>query len=57
MIYCIFKDEVGKYRWKLYVKNREIAVSSEGFKQKKACCDALDLVKKSSSAPVIDKTQ
>jgi uncharacterized protein YegP (UPF0339 family) len=57
MIYFIFKDEAGKYRWKLYVKNREVAVSSEGYKLKKTCCDALDLVKKSSSAPVIDKTQ
>ena len=57
MIYCIFKDEAGKYRWKLYVKNREVAVSSEGYKLKKTCCDALELVKKSSSAPVIDQTQ
>ena len=56
MIYCIFKDEVGKYRWKLYVKNREVAASSESYRQKKASYDSVDLVKKSSSAPVVDKT-
>jgi len=53
MIYTIFK-----YRWRLRAKNRiTIAISGEGYKNKKDCSDSIDLVQESSSAPVIDTTK
>lgn len=57
MIYTIFKDQAGEYRWRLRAKNRiTIAVSGEGYKNKKDCSDSIDLAQASSSAPVIDTT-
>jgi uncharacterized protein YegP (UPF0339 family) len=57
MIYTIFKDQAGEYRWRLRAKNWiTIAVSGEGYKNKKDCSDSIDLVRESSSAPVIDTT-
>ena len=57
MIYTIFKDEGGEYRWRLRAKNRiTIAISGEGYKNKKECSDTIALVRESSSAPVIDTT-
>ena len=36
MIYTIFKDQAGEYRWRLRAKNRIIiAISGEGYKNKK----------------------
>ena len=36
MIYTIFKDEGGEYRWRLRAKNRiTIAISGEGYKNEK----------------------
>jgi uncharacterized protein YegP (UPF0339 family) len=58
MIYTIFKDQAGEYRWRLRAKNRiTIAISGEGYENKKDCSDSIDLVRESSSAPVIDTTQ
>src|SRR6267142_2136473 len=55
MIYTIFKDQAGEYRWRLRAKNYiVIAISGEGYKNHKDCSDSIDLVKESSSAPVID---
>jgi len=57
MIYTIFKDQAGEYRWRLRAKNYiVIAISGEGYKNHKDCSDSIDLVKESSSAPVIDTT-
>jgi uncharacterized protein len=57
MIYTIFKDQAGEYRWRLCAKNYiVIAISGEGYKNHKDCSDSIDLVKESSSAPVIDTT-
>jgi uncharacterized protein YegP (UPF0339 family) len=57
MIYTIFKDQAGEYRWRLRAKNRiTIAVSGEGYRTKEDCSDSIDLVRESSSAPVIDAT-
>jgi uncharacterized protein YegP (UPF0339 family) len=58
MIYTIFKDQAGEYRWRLRAKNRiTLAISGEGYENKKDCSDSIDLVRESSSAPVIDTTQ
>ena len=57
MIYTIFKDQTGEYRWRLCAQNYiVIAISGEGYKNHKDCSDSIDLVKQSSSAPVIDTT-
>ena len=57
MIYTIFKDQSGEYRWRLCARNYiVIAISGEGYKNHKGCSDSIDLVKESSSAPVIDAT-
>jgi uncharacterized protein YegP (UPF0339 family) len=57
MIYTIFKDQSGEYRWRLCARNYiVIAISGEGYKNHKDCSDSIDLVKESSSAPVIDAT-
>jgi uncharacterized protein YegP (UPF0339 family) len=57
MIYTIFKDQTGEYRWRLCAHNYiVIAISGKGYKNHKDCSDSLDQVKKSSSAPVIDTT-
>jgi uncharacterized protein len=57
MIYTIFKDQAGEYRWRLCAQNYiVIAISGEGYKNHKDCSDSIDLVKESSSAPVIDTT-
>ena len=57
MIYTIFKDQSGEYRWRLCARNYiVIAIAGEGYKNHKDCSDSIDLVKESSSAPVIDAT-
>ena len=57
MIYTIFKDQTGEYRWRLCAHNYiVIAISGKGYKNHKDCSDSIDLVKESSSAPVIDTT-
>jgi uncharacterized protein len=57
MIYTIFKDQTGEYRWRLCAQNYiVIAISGKGYKNHKDCSGSIDLVKESSSAPVIDTT-
>jgi uncharacterized protein YegP (UPF0339 family) len=49
----VFKDAKGEWRWRLVAANgRRIAGSGEGYKSKSACIAAIELVKKSSSAPI-----
>jgi uncharacterized protein len=55
MKYCTYKDAKGEWRWRLKSKNgNTIADSGEGYKNKKDCEDAIDLVKGSADAPVSD---
>jgi uncharacterized protein YegP (UPF0339 family) len=53
MTYYYFKDSASEWRWHLTAANKKIiATSGEGYKNEADCLAAIDLVKKSSSAPV-----
>lgn len=52
MTYYYFKDKAGEWRWHLKAANHEIIAQGEGYKNKADCLSAIELVKKSSSAPV-----
>jgi len=54
----VYKDNAGKYRWRLKASNGLIvAASSQGYKGKADCQHAIDLIKKGASgARVEDKT-
>ena len=53
MIYYVYKDADGQWRWYLMAgNNRKIANSGEGYHNKQDCLDAIKLGKGSSNAPV-----
>jgi uncharacterized protein YegP (UPF0339 family) len=55
MKYCTYKDKAGEWRWRLKAEKGEIlADSGEGYKNKKDCLDAINLVKGSKDAKVED---
>lgn len=58
MKFQVFKDVSSQYRWRMVAANgRIIAVSGEGYHNKKDCTDAIDLVKRFAPiAPVEDLT-
>jgi uncharacterized protein YegP (UPF0339 family) len=56
MVYWIYKDLVGQWRWRLVAANNKIiAVSSEAYWHKSDCQHSIDLVKSSSNAPVYEQ--
>jgi len=50
----VYKDQGGEYRWRLRAQNTQvIATSGDGYKEKRACLDAIDSVKRNAAdAPV-----
>ena len=49
----MFKDSRGKWRWRLTTTTgKSIAASGEGYKNKKDCLSAIDLVRHASVAEV-----
>jgi len=55
MNYIIYKDKTGEWRWYLKAANgNKIADSGEGYKNKKDCLDAIELVKGSENVEVIN---
>ena len=50
----VYKDQGGQYRWRLRAQNTQvIATSGDGYKEKRACLDAIDSVKRNAAeAPV-----
>jgi uncharacterized protein YegP (UPF0339 family) len=50
----VYKDNAGEYRWRLRTQNTQvIATSGDGYKEKRACLDAIDSVKRNAAdAPV-----
>lgn len=53
MIYYIYKDTEGYWRWTLEAANRrKLADSGEGYHNEKDCLTAISLVKGSTAAPV-----
>ena len=55
MRYQLYKDAQNYWRWRLLAaNNRIIANSGEGYGNKVDCVAAINLVKGSASAPVMD---
>jgi uncharacterized protein YegP (UPF0339 family) len=55
MTYHVYKDSDGEWRWRLLAaNNRNIANSGQGYRNKQDCLDAVELVKGSRGAPVIE---
>jgi uncharacterized protein len=53
MVYWIYRDAIGEWRWYLKYENRnKIADSGEGYKSKADCEHGINLVKGSTDAPV-----
>jgi uncharacterized protein YegP (UPF0339 family) len=53
MVYYMYKDTVGQWRWRLRAENQQIiAVSGEGYYNKQDCRRAIDLVASSAGSPV-----
>lgn len=53
MIYYVYRDAAGYWRWYLMAaNNRKIAESGESYWNKSDCLAAINLVKGSSDAPV-----
>jgi uncharacterized protein YegP (UPF0339 family) len=54
MKFIIWKDSSGQWRWSLKATNNKIiATSGESFYNESDCRSAIELVKASSTAPVI----
>ncbi len=56
MRYLIYKDAAHQWRWRLIAaNNRIIADSGESYHNKVDCLHAINLVKRSGSAPVYEQ--
>jgi uncharacterized protein len=56
MVYHVFKDATGQWRWHLSAaNNRIIASSGESYWHKTDCLAAIELVKNSKNAPVYER--
>lgn len=54
MKYKVYPDNRGEWRWALFAANGKIiAVSSEGYHNRRDCLHAIDLVKSSQNASVV----
>jgi uncharacterized protein len=57
MVFVIYIDNAGEYRWRLFSSNqRIIADSGEGYVQKSDCLHGIRLVQGSWSASVQDQS-
>ena len=55
MPFHVKKDAKGEWRWNLTAANgKKVATSGEGYKDKKDCLHAIDLVKKSGTEKVVE---
>jgi uncharacterized protein YegP (UPF0339 family) len=53
--YVMYKDTANQWRWRLVAANEKIVANSgEGYFNKADCRGAIELVKSSSSAPVME---
>ncbi|MGD8544571.1 MAG: DUF1508 domain-containing protein [Candidatus Bathyarchaeota archaeon] len=49
----IYKDNVGKFRFRLKAANNEVIATSEAYESKDGCKNGIESVKKSSKESVI----
>ena len=53
LTFALYKDRKGEWRWRLTAANGEIiATSGDGYKSKKACLAAIELVRAAASAKI-----
>jgi uncharacterized protein YegP (UPF0339 family) len=56
MTFHVKKDAKGEWRWNLTAANgKKIATSGEGYKDKKDCMHAIELVKKAGADKVVEE--
>ena len=53
----VYKDAVGKFRFRLYARNGEIIADSEGYETKEACLNGIEVVGQSCDAEIEDSTE
>jgi uncharacterized protein YegP (UPF0339 family) len=57
MRFEVYRDAGGDWRWRLRHQNGEVlAESGEGYRRREDCEHAIDLVKQSASAKMVDMT-
>ena len=55
MIFYIYPDAAGEWRWRLRANNKKtIAISGEGYSNQKDCEETIELVREAVDAPVIE---
>ena len=55
MTFRLRKDVRGEWRWSLTAANgKKIAISGEGYKDKKDCLHAIELVKKAGGDKIVE---
>jgi uncharacterized protein len=55
--YEIYKDNAGKFRWRLRASNGEEIASGQGYESKESCKDGIKSVKKNASSKIVDMTE
>ncbi len=56
MVYYIYRDTQGHWRWTLVAaNNRKVADSGEGYVNKQDCLNGIGLVKGSANAPIYER--
>lgn len=56
MTFHLKKDARGEWRWNLTAANgKKIAASGEGYKDKKDCMHAIELVKKAANDKIVEE--
>ena len=56
VVYVVYQDAAGEWRWQLRAANqRIIADSAEGYRDKQDCLHGIELVKDSKDAPVKER--
>lgn len=57
MRFELYRDAAGEWRWRLRVQNGNIiAESGEGYVHRQDCEHAIDLVRRSEKAEIVDMT-
>ena len=53
----VYKDNAGKFRWRLRASNGEEIASGQGYESKEGCMDGVKSVKKNAKAKIVDMTE
>jgi uncharacterized protein YegP (UPF0339 family) len=55
--YEIYKDNAGKFRWRLRASNGEEIASGQGYESKESCMEGVKSVKKNATSKIVDMTE